>query len=703
MATNLPDDDLAPACESANTPTHGLHVAPPPMAPPTSGTPKALTSELRKLVAEELSSMRRELAKTAQERCHRALDLITQHVESMAAPQENVPTLQVGGAWMEVSVSPSTSTRTNESLEEELNRGSQKRSVAFAKSLSPAMSPTGMKATSNFNRLKPQALGRKAVDHLGRNENLLEKFRQKRVNDTQDMGHGTISYHKSFHESFNGSMMSTASGGRGGQRRRPNKPAKAVFANASDMKERIMKDLHTEQYKVEDHYKTEGYCQDWARSQWFENMTLVVIVLNALWIGYETDQNPADLITEAGAGFQLVEHLFCMFFTAELSIRFGAFLHTWQAFVDKQFVFDVSLLLLMWFETWVVYIIVALSPPGFANNMGNTSALSLFRMLRLIRTARLTRLFRAVPELMILIKGVAVAARSVFWTLSLLFLLIYVFAICLLILTKDTAVARKYFPSLPGSMSTLMLRGLLPDSAGYVYDIDSYSPFVAVIFSLFIVVGLVTVMNLLVGVLVEVVGVVAKTEREQMAVNFVKEEMNTLVEQELDRDAGGMISKSELEELLISSGAAKIISDVGVDIAGLVDIADYQLFHESTNVPFSKFVELVLQLRGTNNATVRDVIDMRKFVMQELSGIEERLANIIKHATGVEVEDPSPSQQVEGPQRPRAGLLGGRPLGLLRDAAGAGGEDAILEEPDAGPRAWDLPGSPSPEPVDANQ
>eukprot|EP00971_Amphidinium_carterae_P307314 6107132-Amphidinium_carterae.1 len=54
----------------------------------------------------------------------------------------------------------------------------------------------------------------------------------------------------------------------------------------------------------------------------------------------------------------------------------------------------------------------------------SASLLRLFRLLRLARMARVIRLLRAMPELMILCRGILVASRAVFFTLCLLVLLV---------------------------------------------------------------------------------------------------------------------------------------------------------------------------------------------------------------------------------------------------------------------------------------
>merc|ERR1719345_549936 len=102
------------------------------------------------------------------------------------------------------------------------------------------------------------------------------------------------------------------------------------------------------------------------------------------------------------------------------------------------------------------------------DGLGNTSILRLVRLLRLTRMARMIRLLRAMPELMILVKGISVAMRSVFFTLCLLFLEIFIFAIAFTQLAASTPLEQSYFESVPGAMNSLLIRGTLPDFANII-------------------------------------------------------------------------------------------------------------------------------------------------------------------------------------------------------------------------------------------
>merc|ERR1711977_785070 len=86
-------------------------------------------------------------------------------------------------------------------------------------------------------------------------------------------------------------------------------------------------------------------------------------------------------------------------------------------------------------ETWVLLIIMAASGSSGGNPLGgNTSILRLFRLLRL---SRLMRMLRSLPELMILIKGMVTAMKSVAYVMGLLVLITYVFAIAFTQLAID--------------------------------------------------------------------------------------------------------------------------------------------------------------------------------------------------------------------------------------------------------------------------
>merc|ERR1719460_254725 len=99
-----------------------------------------------------------------------------------------------------------------------------------------------------------------------------------------------------------------------------------------------------------------------------------------------------------------------------------------------------------------------------------------------------------------------------------------------------------------------------------------------------------------------------------MTVTLVKNKLMEIISKNnVDEDGNKSISKAEFEHLLLMPEGAKIIEEVGVDVVGLVDFAD-DIFKDDVELTFPDFMELVLQLRSTNVATVRDIVDLRKLV-----------------------------------------------------------------------------------------
>merc|ERR1719210_703375 len=99
-------------------------------------------------------------------------------------------------------------------------------------------------------------------------------------------------------------------------------------------------------------------------------------------------------------------------------------------------------------ETWVLAVVLAFAGANetkTGGNLSNTSILRLFRLVRLARMARMAKLVHLMPEMMILIKGMMVATQTVFYTLCLLCLIVYIFGIAFMQLTRSTPLQESYF------------------------------------------------------------------------------------------------------------------------------------------------------------------------------------------------------------------------------------------------------------------
>eukprot|EP00929_Paragymnodinium_shiwhaense_P005579 TRINITY_DN10775_c0_g1_i1.p1 TRINITY_DN10775_c0_g1~~TRINITY_DN10775_c0_g1_i1.p1 ORF type:complete len:805 (+),score=195.65 TRINITY_DN10775_c0_g1_i1:153-2567(+) len=410
----------------------------------------------------------------------------------------------------------------------------------------------------------------------------------------------------------------------------PKEMSNAVFADATAMKDKVRAAICKKPYSVFDFYKDTGYAQRIAKSQIFEQATLSVITLNALWIAVDTQYNDAAVLLDAHPVFMVAENLFCVYFFFEWLTRFSAFQSKFSGLRDFWFCFDSCLVFVMVLETWVMTALLLIAGgTGEGSGLGNASILKMARLLRLTRMARMARLLHAMPELMILIKAIFVAFRSVFFTVFLLMILIYIFAILFVQLTEGHPVGKQYFDGVLGAMGTLLLAGNLPDHEAFVSAVMRGNPLWGVILMAFIFLAPLTIMGMLAGVLVEVVSVVSTVEKETMVVSYVTEQLMQMLS-EVDVNNDERLTKDEFQNLVIRPDAARMMSSVGVDVIGLADFCDF-LFADNEEISFGTFMDMVLQLRGSNQATVKDIVDMRKFVRQELNDVLKTLSKNLVH------------------------------------------------------------------------
>eukprot|EP00927_Polykrikos_kofoidii_P043202 TRINITY_DN37262_c0_g1_i1.p1 TRINITY_DN37262_c0_g1~~TRINITY_DN37262_c0_g1_i1.p1 ORF type:complete len:632 (+),score=118.62 TRINITY_DN37262_c0_g1_i1:220-2115(+) len=399
-----------------------------------------------------------------------------------------------------------------------------------------------------------------------------------------------------------------------------------VFADAAAMKAKVRAAIANKPYNVTEFYKETGLAQWLAKSALFEHITLCVIAVNSIWIAVDTDYNTAATLADADTHFQVIENLFCAYFSMEWFIRFAAFRRSCDSLHDFWFVFDSALVAMMVIETWLMPLTFVFFSPR-RGGIG-TGFLRLAKLMRLTRVARMARLLRSTPELLVLIKGIVVATRSVTFTLCLLFIIVYVFALGFVQIDGNIHedAALRVFRSVPQTVAWLLLWGILPDNAEQFYSIGQHNVILVIVFSIFFLIASLTIMNMLTGVLVEVVQVVSTVEKEALVVSYVRSQLISVMEANgVVYGEDSTISQEQFKALLLNRSAARVLSDIGVDVVGLVDVSEF-IFQDKAAIGVSDFMELILQLRGNNTATVRDIVELRKLIVTELTNTEKRMA-----------------------------------------------------------------------------
>ncbi|CAJ1388363.1 unnamed protein product, partial [Effrenium voratum] len=370
----------------------------------------------------------------------------------------------------------------------------------------------------------------------------------------------------------------------------------------------------------------------------FERMSLAIIYMNALWIAVDIEFNDADMVLQAHAFFIIVEILFLLYFTSELLIRFMSYDRSRSALTDSWFIFDFLLVLLMVLETWLIPLAALLMQGSESSNQAgmarSASVLRVARILRVLRTARIIRVARYMPELMILVKGLIVAARSVFFTLVLLLLITYVFSIAFAQLSHDTRLKPLYFQSVPTAVLTLIVTCVMPDQESFFQDVAQESWVMGMLVIIFVTIGSLIVMNMLVGILVEAVQTVATMEHEQIHVDFAKRVLRDLIQEGgVDEDGDNQISEEEFCRLLQRPEAMKALGRLGVDDYAVMEYGRL-LFEDGEPLTFKEFMDAILTLRGSNQTTVKDIVNLRKFTADEFSHLHTVLMELCKFVAG---------------------------------------------------------------------
>jgi len=212
------------------------------------------------------------------------------------------------------------------------------------------------------------------------------------------------------------------------------------------------------------------------------------------------------------------------------------------------------------------------------------------------------------PELLILLKGIGVATRSVAVFSLLWFVVLYVFGIAFRQLTIGAEVGELYFSTVPVSMNTLLFDGIFRQNQDIIDDLCAFNPAFWPAMVFFIALAALTIMYMLIGVLVDTITAIASAEKEGVIVSSVAERLRHEFIK-LGRPLETPITKYEFSQLLQTTEIVKIVMDIGVDVVVLMDMIDI-IYDDPTKsvvgLTFEQYVECVLNMRGNNPATVKD-------------------------------------------------------------------------------------------------
>jgi len=137
-----------------------------------------------------------------------------------------------------------------------------------------------------------------------------------------------------------------------------------------------------------------------------------------------------------------------------------------------------------------------------------------------------------------------------------------------------------------------------------------------VLYLIFVFIGTMTIMNMLIGVICEVVATVAEREETDLFIEFGLPRLGELLSS-LDTDGNCCISQDEFFELLKDPAMLKALLGEGIDVEALVDVVPF-FFRDCDEMSLDEFLGMITDLRGSKAVNVKDLVVMRKFVSDEL-------------------------------------------------------------------------------------
>eukprot|EP00930_Biecheleria_cincta_P037873 TRINITY_DN26024_c0_g1_i1.p1 TRINITY_DN26024_c0_g1~~TRINITY_DN26024_c0_g1_i1.p1 ORF type:complete len:818 (+),score=143.41 TRINITY_DN26024_c0_g1_i1:128-2581(+) len=406
---------------------------------------------------------------------------------------------------------------------------------------------------------------------------------------------------------------------------------KQHLQNEEELKKKARENLVKPPYDVFNEYHTTGFIQMVAKSLWFDNATIAVVLLNTFWIAIDIDNNNAALITSADPIYQVMENAFCVYFTGELTIRFMAFANKCRCFRDRWFLFDSVLVINMIAETWIVPLLVAAMDIRDFQNTVDLTMLRALRMVKILRLSRMAKFIREVPELVVILKAIYLCARSMTVFLAVWIVIIYFFAIVFRQITFDQPIGHQYFPSVPGAMQHLLFDGVLAQYATFLQDVSDAHFVLGAILLVFVLVSAVTIMYMLMAVIVSTVENCMNDEKEHMTIMFIAESIRTACSN-LGYDTAKPLTHENFRKLLAEPAFIEVLSSVQVDVVALLDslhviYEDLAMFGEDMNI--QKVVDVVLNARGRNPSTVKDATEnlrvLKSLLQSNLAELAEAL------------------------------------------------------------------------------
>jgi len=361
------------------------------------------------------------------------------------------------------------------------------------------------------------------------------------------------------------------------------------------------------------------------------------IALNAMTMGWQADYMALNWRHETPRFFLLLDVFFCFVFTVELSLRvlvYGCHFFTMMGWQWN--VFDVCM---------VVFQLADVTCALLANTAGTSEVghpevgvLRMMRIFRLFRVIRLVRLMSVFSELRMFIVSVADSMRSLFWTIMLILLAMYISGIYLTQLVTDHKIAHphaasdhfdleRFYGSLGRSMLTLYetISEGVPWSEVMVPLAKHCSPWMALVFSLWMAFTMFAMLNVITGVFVESALQTANDDKKKLLMYQMRQWFA-----EADVDKTETLTWDEFRRHLENPKMERFLKIVDLDTQEAWDLFHLLDIHGRGEIHADDFVNGCVRVTGTAKAIdLVTLMHQYKVTMEKLSDHSEFVETVL--------------------------------------------------------------------------
>ncbi|CAK0911423.1 unnamed protein product, partial [Prorocentrum cordatum] len=358
-----------------------------------------------------------------------------------------------------------------------------------------------------------------------------------------------------------------------------------------------------------------------ARSSSFAVMSILVTILQVVWVAIDTDRNHNVNVWDKPPFDQAVDLSFLMYFAIDLIMVSCTFKSLRACFSSLPWCFDA---ICVSGSTLEVLIFPALAV--LFDRRRDWAGFGALRALRLAKVARIWRVLTCSSDATPFFKGLLFGVRSAGFIWAIILAMTYVFAV-LMRLYADDAIRDVYdeFNYLDTTFLLLIVRGLMMDEVGVLMlDLWRQDKTSWLIFTIYTWFTFFSLLNMLVGTFCTVAGDVSAAEKDSADMAYLKHHLSSIVECYVHH---GLIGRNEFDLIMKNVDVSRICSQRGTDLSEL-DALKATLFHDQDHIEFNTFFQAITHLRKGKLATVKDIMQMQ----DTLSDKMDRLGRTVRES-----------------------------------------------------------------------